>query len=404
MGIITSRFREKKSTVEILEAIEKDITYLQKCRRQNQELQKRVVASLLLYSILVYILALPLFYFFYLPESWQDRALYSLPLLIFPLLVWVARKLMHWYFVKRLTSNDLAVNELREKKKLILEDVMEKETYKKAREILEKFDPTRFKKLEATVTPASAKGTPGTYVRQRMMVQPASPREMNPRAPTPASGSAIPHVQGRNFAPIRATTPTSTIATPYRYTLPPGPPMPRTVLPREQGAMDKFIDFIVGDGPQNRFALICKNCNSHNGMALPEEFEYLSFRCCYCYNMNQARKMRPFAPRLEFPEVPQPMCTEDASHKDSDSEGEGEGEEGRDAGEPVTEDRSVTKAPVTKDTAGTTDSNQQHGQTTSDSDHTADAEKAGCPVASDELTNEPTMPSLCSGDTEKSSL
>ena len=28
------------------------------------------------------------------------------------------------------------------------------------------------------------------------------------------------------------------------------------------------------------------------------------FRCCYCYQMNQARKMRPFAPRLEFPEVP----------------------------------------------------------------------------------------------------
>ena len=29
-----------------------------------------------------------------------------------------------------------------------LEDVMEKETYKKAKEILEKFDPARFKELE----------------------------------------------------------------------------------------------------------------------------------------------------------------------------------------------------------------------------------------------------------------
>ena len=33
---------------------------------------------------------------------------------------------------------------------LQLEDVMEKETYKKAKEILEKFDPARFKKLEVS--------------------------------------------------------------------------------------------------------------------------------------------------------------------------------------------------------------------------------------------------------------
>ena len=32
-----------------------------------------------------------------------------------------------------------------------LEDVMEKETYKKAKEILEKFDPARFKEIEVIV-------------------------------------------------------------------------------------------------------------------------------------------------------------------------------------------------------------------------------------------------------------
>ena len=40
--------------------------------------------------------------------------------------------------------------------------------------------------------------------------------------------------------------------------------------------------------------------SSHNGMALKEEFEYLSFRCCYCYYLNPAKKQRPFAPRMEF--------------------------------------------------------------------------------------------------------
>lgn len=33
---------------------------------------------------------------------------------------------------------------------------------------------------------------------------------------------------------------------------PPGPPLARPVLPRERGAMDRVIEYLVGDGPQNR--------------------------------------------------------------------------------------------------------------------------------------------------------
>ena len=55
-----------------------------------------------------------------------------------------------------------------------------------------------------------------------------------------------------------------------------GPPLPRPILPRERSAMDKVLEYLVGDGPQNRYALICRFCHSHNGMALKEEFEYIS--------------------------------------------------------------------------------------------------------------------------------
>ena len=58
----------------------------------------------------------------------------------------------------------------------------------------------------------------------------------------------------------------------------PGPPLPRPMLPRERGYLDKFVEFLVGDGPTNRYALICRQCESHNGMALREEFEYIAFR------------------------------------------------------------------------------------------------------------------------------
>ncbi len=55
----------------------------------------------------------------------------------------------------------------------------------------------------------------------------------------------------------------------------PGPPLPRPIMPRERGYMDRMVEYLVGDGPSNRYALICKQCQSHNGMALREEFEYI---------------------------------------------------------------------------------------------------------------------------------
>lgn len=54
-----------------------------------------------------------------------------------------------------------------------------------------------------------------------------------------------------------------------------GLPLPRPVLPQERNMIDRLVDYLVGDGPSNRYALVCRQCNSHNGMALKEEFEYI---------------------------------------------------------------------------------------------------------------------------------
>jgi hypothetical protein len=54
--------------------------------------------------------------------------------------------------------------------------------------------------------------------------------------------------------------------------------MPRPVLPRDRSYLDKLVEYLVGDGPSSRYALICKNCESHNGMALKEEFEYIGMK------------------------------------------------------------------------------------------------------------------------------
>eukprot|EP00126_Sphaerothecum_destruens_P011933 Sdes_comp20970_c0_seq11m19038 len=58
---------------------------------------------------------------------------------------------------------------------------------------------------------------------------------------------------------------------------------PRPLLDPNRSKMDRVVDFIVGDGPSNRYALICSECHCHNGMALAEEF---------CNFLNPSKKER----------------------------------------------------------------------------------------------------------------
>ncbi|NXQ10315.1 LNP protein, partial [Peucedramus taeniatus] len=154
-------------------------------------------------------------------------------------------------------------------------------------------------------------------IRQRTAAQrnastpPTTPKQGSPKSPLPASPpnlqrespalsglperAAVPSLQS-NVLPRRPGSPATSV--PGMGLHPPGPPLARPVLPRERGVVDRVIEYLVGDGPQNRYALICQQCFSHNGMALKEEFEYIAFRCAYCFFLNPARKTRPQAPRL----------------------------------------------------------------------------------------------------------
>lgn len=63
----------------------------------------------------------------------------------------------------------------------------------------------------------------------------------------------------------------------------------RPILQRDRGAFDKLVDMIIGDGPSNRYALICRVCCSHNGMALKNEFEYLGNEQIFIFSSPRAQ-------------------------------------------------------------------------------------------------------------------
>jgi len=57
--------------------------------------------------------------------------------------------------------------------------------------------------------------------------------------------------------------------------------LPRPILSKDRTIFDRVADIVLGDGPQNRYALICRTCGSHNGMARKEEFDYLGIHAFF---------------------------------------------------------------------------------------------------------------------------
>ncbi|ROL41755.1 Protein lunapark-B [Anabarilius grahami] len=368
MGAIISRWKTKASTVDLLESLDKDIKDLEEFRTKNQRLLKLWVGRLLFYSSALYLITCLCVYYLYFPEQWSARIITALPLLAFPALVLLLRKLLIFLFSKRTERNNETLDDLKTQKRKILEEVMETETYKNAKLILERFDPESKKKAEAEATPVRPHMTPrpGQDLRQRHVAMATPGLVPGPMTPggtplrTAPGGPPEKGLAGSVASPSQAETPQHMMRrsmNPYSPgpgsgMRPPGPPLARPILPRERSAVDRVIEYLVGDGPQNRYALICQQCFSHNGMALKEEFEYVAFRCAYCYFTNPARKTRPQAPRLpefsferrlrsESPETQSSAATE--TPEDSDvPEDDVERPTSADPQEAATEDPPVT--------------------------------------------------------------
>ncbi|KAG7201601.1 hypothetical protein KM043_004342 [Ampulex compressa] len=304
--------QKKKTTIEILEDLDSKIKEIEQYGQDTEHKHKKIVGRLVIYSVVLYIMTAFIFYFYFFPASLFDQIFYITPLLLFPILILLTKKMVSWYYKRKISHNQEKLTTMEQEKKKILEEVTETETYKKAKEILLKFAPDQLR-----MTPLSPQPT--------FKVSPSIGTPLPPTAPqptTPAAGElrrrvlstqkqsvnaqpGIPTTTG--VIPIGVAPPTPQQGTPFpqgaRIVNPTAmgyrTPLPRPVLPRERTYLDRLVDYLVGDGPANRYALICRQCESHNGMALKEEFEYFGFRCCYCNYWNPARKQKPPAPKLE---------------------------------------------------------------------------------------------------------
>lgn len=172
-----------------------------------------------------------------------------------------------------MNSNSELLAELRAEKRELLDQVKNKETYKDAIEILQRFGGND----RSFVTPLMPSSSPANT--SRIMVNTSTNMTPTTAFKTPAVrqltniNSNINSLQQRLNAqqtPINQNrtiiSPASSVAAIRTNQRTPYP----IIDNNQKTVVDKMVDYLIGDGPTNRFAMICQQCFKHNGMALQE--------------------------------------------------------------------------------------------------------------------------------------
>lgn len=187
--------------------------------------------------------------------------------------IFLLKNLVAWYFQRKVNSNSEKLAELRTEKRDLLDQVRNKETYKDAVEILQRFggNDRSFSTPARTPTPA----TPNVSMDKKMMISTSTNMTPTTAFKTPAARQLVnvnnnistlqqrlnaqqtPSIQNRSL--IAASTSVAAIRSNNRTPYP-------IIDNNSKTVVDKMVDYLIGDGPANRFAMICQQCFKHNGV------------------------------------------------------------------------------------------------------------------------------------------
>lgn len=369
MGLLISKFYRKPLTKDTLERLEQEIQNIEE-RRYDKRNREHFIIQILSFLPIIILIVNVCILIYPSDTSWKSKLLHSVPLIILNLVLWSCKKMVRWYSNWSLMNDETELRKLQKEKKRILEMVCETESYKVASELLEKYDPKQLRRRERSSqdrAPATSANTSLTKLTASPIKLPAQQRQMHPAqspivfhnqslnlqqqmpilpTPPPPTPMTKPVTTISDTSIAAATAPTiSTITKTQLNTTSTnllnkttnsiaassvqGRPV-RPILNKDRSLIEKVVDWVVADGPDNRFALICRYCYGHNGMSLAEEYETINFRCCYCYNLNTAKSKNNQVHDQLQPErekVDKPESTKDTKESEKAKEAEESAEE-----------------------------------------------------------------------------
>lgn len=129
--MLASLAHDKEPPYEALQNLEQRIIATEEIMRDSQIRYQKILQNLMIMSFLFYLISCLAIYVYFSPKSWLEFSFYVCPLMVAcPMGMTIAKKVVTLYYNIKWNSYSRVMDDLLQQKKLILEEVMEKENYR----------------------------------------------------------------------------------------------------------------------------------------------------------------------------------------------------------------------------------------------------------------------------------
>ncbi|KAH7422514.1 hypothetical protein KP509_12G011200 [Ceratopteris richardii] len=260
------------------------------------------------------------------PElSWQTRAVRVLPVFAFPALASLVYSSCSRYYRMCERKDEKLLDRLRNERKAKIDELKERTNYYLTQQLIHKYDSDPAAKEAAARVLASKLGADaglslsleqsnmikeigrGSFEAQRSNAEFSDVTGLRRRG----------RPQGSQAAGQLSINP-GQIINDGGFTYDGGDSVGQIAeLEQAQGRMSSGIGggwlarlaaMLVGEDPTQCYALICKNCHMHNGLARKEDFQYIAYYCRHCHCLNQSRQLEENVGDVSTPLVTTPRA------------------------------------------------------------------------------------------------
>ncbi|MCO5588610.1 hypothetical protein L7F22_042567 [Adiantum nelumboides] len=271
--------------------------------KRRSQTWRRLARGLIIYSVVLELLLLGIAVIMTrAPElSWQTRALRVLPVFAFPALASLVYSSCSSYYRMCERKDQKLLDRVRNERKAKIDELKERTNYYLTQQLIHKYDSDPAAKEAAARVLASKLGADaglalaleqsniGSSEAQRLsadVLEQTGLRQRTKYHKTLSSGqSFLPPGSAVNEGGLRRGDSGEQIME-----------LEQTTGRMNGGGVGggwlaRLAAMLVGEDPTQCYALICKNCHMHNGLARKEDFEYIAYRCPHCQSLNGSRQL-----------------------------------------------------------------------------------------------------------------
>ncbi|KAI8340458.1 hypothetical protein BC941DRAFT_333328, partial [Chlamydoabsidia padenii] len=184
-------------------------------------------------------------------------------ILAIPFGIYYTRRTLTWVYGRRHTIEEAKLALLRAQQKLKVEELKKTTSYYSTRSLLERYD-TEILAMKKRQQQDLHLRKPVSMPGPRGMHGPSGNWPQNPRLIGIPTSSKLPD-------PVPPPYQAQQIGPPQWY--------------------DKIMDALIGEeGPETKYALICRHCFAHNGLVSLHELETIQYTCPNCRKLNPLQK------------------------------------------------------------------------------------------------------------------